>query len=109
MTRATASTASLTLGRIGAGEYIGEISLLTGAPHASTARASTPCVVYELRREAVAALLETHAEVAAALETSVRRGLELVNRRVAATATGDVGTRGQLLARIHRFFRSDAG
>ena len=54
------------------------------------------------------ALLETNAEVAAALEQSVRRGLELVSRKVAATATGDVGLRGQLLQRIRRFFRSDA-
>ena len=109
MTRATGTTTSLTLGRIGAGEYIGEIGLLTGSPHAATARARTQCVVYQLRREAIAGLLETNAEVAAALEKSVRRGLELVSRTVAATATGDVGVRGQLLQRIRRFFRSDAG
>src|SRR5262249_57239523 len=41
MTRATGTTTSLTLGRIGAGEYIGEIGLLTGSPHAATARART--------------------------------------------------------------------
>jgi small-conductance mechanosensitive channel/CRP-like cAMP-binding protein len=109
MTRATGTTTWLTLGRIGAGEYIGEIGLLTGSPHASTARARTHCVVYQLRREAIAGLLETNAEMAAALEKSVRRGLELMSRTVAATATGDVGARGHLLQRIRRFFRSDAG
>ena len=109
MTRATGPTTSLTLGRIGAGEYIGEIGLLTGEPHAATAAARTHCVVYHLRHEAIAGLLETNAEVAAALEKSVRRGLELVSRTVAATATGDVGIRGQLLQRIRRFFRSEAG
>jgi small-conductance mechanosensitive channel/CRP-like cAMP-binding protein len=108
MTRATGTATSLTLGRIGAGEYIGEIGLLTGSPHAATARARTHCVVYQLRREAIAGLLETYAEMAAAFEKSVRRGLELVSRKVAATATGDVGVRGQLLQRIRRFFRSDA-
>jgi len=107
MTRATGTT-TLTLGRIGAGEYIGEIGLLTGSPHVSTARARTHCVVYQLRRDAIAGLLETNAEVTAALEKSVRRGLELMSRTVAATATGDVGVRGQLLQRIRRFFRSDA-
>jgi small-conductance mechanosensitive channel/CRP-like cAMP-binding protein len=107
MTRATGTTTSLTLGRIGAGEYIGEVGLLTGSPHTATARARTQCVVYQLRREAIAGLLETSAEVAAALEKSVRRGLELVSRQVAATATGDVGVRGQLLQRIRRFFRFD--
>jgi len=109
MTRATGTTTSLLLGRIGAGEYIGEIGLLTGSPHAATARARTHCVVYQLEREAIAGLLETNAKVAAALEKSVRRGLELVSRKVAASATDDVGVHGQLLQRIPRFFRSDAG
>jgi CRP-like cAMP-binding protein len=109
MTRATGTTTSLTLGRIGAGEYVGEIGLLTGSAHRATARARTHCVVYQLRRDAIAGLLETNADVAAALDKSVRRGLELVSREVAATATGDVGLRGQLLQRIRRFFRSDAG
>jgi len=79
MTRATGKTTSLTLGRIGAGEYIGEIGLLAESPHESTARARTHCVVYQLRRDAIAGLLETNAEVAAALEKAVRRGLELVS------------------------------
>jgi small-conductance mechanosensitive channel/CRP-like cAMP-binding protein len=109
MMRATGPTTSVTLGRIGAGEYIGEIGLLAGSPHAATARARTHCVVYQLRREAIAGLLETNVEVAAALEKSVRRGLELMSRKVAATATGDVGVRGQLVQRIRRFFRSAAG
>jgi CRP-like cAMP-binding protein len=107
LTRA-AGTTTWTLGRIGAGEYVGEIGLLTGSSHTATATARTHCVLYQLRREAIAGLLETNAEVAAALEKSVRRGLELMNRKVAATATGDVGARGQLLQRIRRFFRSDA-
>jgi small-conductance mechanosensitive channel/CRP-like cAMP-binding protein len=109
MTRATGTTTSLTVGRIGAGEYIGEIGLLTGSSHTVTARARTHCVVHQLRREAIAGLLETNADVAAAVEKSVRRGLELTKRKVAATATGDVGVGGQLLQRIRRFFRSDAG
>jgi CRP-like cAMP-binding protein len=109
MTRATGKTTSLTLGRIGAGEYIGEIGLLAESPHESTARARTHCVVYQLRRDTIAGLLETNAEVAAALEKAVRRGLELVSRKVAATAAGDVGIRGQLVQRIRRFFRSAAG
>ena len=109
MMRATGPTTSVTLGRIGAGESIGEIGLLAGSPHAATARARTHCVVYQLRREAIAGLLETNVEVAAALEQSVRRGLELMSRKVAATATGDVGVRGQLVQRIRRFFRSAAG
>ena len=36
------------VGRIGAGDYIGEIGMLTGAPHAATVTALTPCTVFEL-------------------------------------------------------------
>jgi CRP-like cAMP-binding protein len=109
ITRTTGTATPLTLGRIGAGEYIGEVGLLTGSPHAATARARTHCAAYELRREAIAGLLETNTDVAVALEKSVRRGLELLTREVAATATGEVGVGAQLLERIRRFFRSDAG
>jgi small-conductance mechanosensitive channel/CRP-like cAMP-binding protein len=109
MTRATGTTTSLTLGRIGAGEYLGEAALLTDSPHMATARARTHGVVYQLRRDAIAALLATNADVAAALEKSVRRRLELASRKVAATATGDLDVHGQLLERIRWFFRSDAG
>src|SRR5262249_44605323 len=49
MTRSAGTTTPSTLGRIGAGEYVGEIGLLTGSPHASTARARTHCIVYQLR------------------------------------------------------------
>ena len=104
ITRGTGTTRSLTLGRVGAGEYIGEIALLTGSPHATTARARTHCVVYQLGREAIAGLLETHPEVAADLAKSVRRRLDQVGQSVAASAAGDVGVRGQLLQRIRRFF-----
>jgi CRP-like cAMP-binding protein len=106
--RASGATTSSTLGRIGAGEYIGEMGLLTGSPHTATARARTRCVVYQLGREAIAALLETNAEVAAALARSVQHDIEVVNQKGAAAAAGNTGLGGQLLRRIRRFFRSDA-
>jgi CRP-like cAMP-binding protein len=94
----------VTLGRLGAGEYLGEIGLLSGAPHATTARARTHCAIYKLSREAIAPLLASNAGLAAAFDKSVRRGLDLLDRSVAASATEPVGERGELLHRIREFF-----
>jgi CRP-like cAMP-binding protein len=108
LTRAGAGSAPLTLGNIGAGDYIGEISLLTGAPHQATARARTHCRIYELSSEAIHELLAGNAELVAALDRSARRGMDLVQRSVAASATGDVAARRRLLQRIREFFRAAA-
>ena len=96
---------TVTLGRLGAGEYLGEIGLLTGAPHAVTAQARTHCSIYKLSREAIAPLLASNAALAAAFDKSVRRGLDLLHRSVAVSATESVGERGELLRRILAFFR----
>jgi small-conductance mechanosensitive channel/CRP-like cAMP-binding protein len=93
-----------TLGCIGAGDYVGEMGLLTGAPHAGTATARTRCQVYKLSREAIAPLLEERSELTSALERSVRHGLAAVNRRVAARATERIKPGRQFLDRIRRYF-----
>ncbi len=93
-----------TLGRIGAGEYVGEIGLFTGASHAATATAKTHGQIYQLSREAIAPLLSENPGLAAAFDKSVRRGLAILNRDVAVRATPGVGAHGQLLIQILRFF-----
>jgi small-conductance mechanosensitive channel/CRP-like cAMP-binding protein len=92
------------IGRIGAGEYIGEISLLTGAPHAATATARTYCQIYQLPREAIEPMLSQNAALAASLDRSVRRGLEILHREVAVRASPSIGPSGQLLTRIRSMF-----
>lgn len=94
-----------TLGCIGAGEYIGEIGLLTGVAHAATVTARTHCLVCSLPREGLATLLAEHEFLAAALERSARRGLDILERRVVVSVTPGVGARGQLLAKIQSLFR----
>jgi small-conductance mechanosensitive channel/CRP-like cAMP-binding protein len=107
LTRTTEGTSALTLGHLGAGEYIGEIGLLTGSPHGVTARARTHCLIYELSREAIESLISSYPDVATTLDKSARRGLDLLHRSVAASAAGNVSARGQLVHRIRHFFRSD--
>jgi small-conductance mechanosensitive channel len=97
-------TVSETLGYMGAGEYVGEIGLLTGEPHAATAVANTHCCVYWLERDAIAPLLTKNAQLAAAFDKSVRHGLEVLGRGVATKVTPSIGTKGQLLLRIRSIF-----
>jgi len=106
VTQASEVGGSVTLGRLGAGEYIGEIALLTGAPHAATARALTHCNVYQLSQGAMEPLLTANATMAAAFDKSARRGLDLLHRSVAVRATETVTANGQLLQRIRAFFHS---
>jgi CRP-like cAMP-binding protein len=105
VTKSTVSNGVVTLGRLGAGEYLGEIGLLTGAAHAATARALTHCFVHQLSRGAIQPLLAANPGLMAAFDQSARRGLELLNRKVAASASEVVPNRGELLQRIRDFFR----
>lgn len=104
VTQTSEVSGSVTLGRLGAGEYIGEIGLLTGAAHAATAQARTHCSIYQLSREALKPLLTANVEMAAAFDKSARCGLALLHRNVAVRATENVGADSPLLPRILAFF-----
>lgn len=95
---------TLILGRIGAGDYIGEICLLTGAPHPATAIALTHGTVYSLDRAALEPLFAEIVDLAPAFERSVRRGMELIRRGVAAQVGQQTTGNGPLLDRIRGFF-----
>jgi small-conductance mechanosensitive channel/CRP-like cAMP-binding protein len=92
------------IGGIGAGEYVGEIGLLTGASHAATATARTHCRIYCLPRDAIAALMSKNPELTTAFEKSAKRGLDMLRRQVAARATDGADTDNRLLPRIRSFF-----
>jgi small-conductance mechanosensitive channel/CRP-like cAMP-binding protein len=99
----TESSGQQTLGFIGAGDYIGEVSLLTGAPYAATATARTHCKLYGLDCNVIKRLLAANSDLYAEFDRSARRGLAILNRGVAARATDDNG-RQSLLQRIRAFF-----
>lgn len=102
---ATSNGVAVTLGNLGAGDYVGEICLLTGAAHAATARARTHCYIHQLSREAIEPILAANPALAVAFDKSVRRGLELLQRSVAVRATESLDASGPLLQRIRSFFR----
>jgi small-conductance mechanosensitive channel/CRP-like cAMP-binding protein len=92
-----------TAGFIGAGDYVGEISLLTGSPYAATATARTHCKLYGLDCGVIRPLLAAHADLFTEFDRSARRGLAILNRGVAVRAT-DHSARQSLLHRIRDFF-----
>jgi small-conductance mechanosensitive channel/CRP-like cAMP-binding protein len=90
-------------GRIGPGEYIGEISMMTGDPRPVSVRALSSGEVLELPRSAIESLLGTDSALSAALERSVQRGLLLLDRDPAARACQPLDQGGTLLGRIRSF------
>jgi CRP-like cAMP-binding protein len=92
-----------TVGFIGAGDYLGEVSLLTGASYAATAIARTPCKIYGLDCNVIKRLLAANSRLYAEFDRSARRGLAILNRGVAVRAT-DEGARHSLVDRIRAFF-----
>jgi small-conductance mechanosensitive channel/CRP-like cAMP-binding protein len=103
VTQDTASSGRQSTGLIGAGDYLGEVSLLTGAPYAATAAARTHCKVYGLECGVIKPLLAANSELYAEFDRSARRGLAILNRAVAVRATDDRSGQS-LLHRIRAFF-----
>jgi small-conductance mechanosensitive channel/CRP-like cAMP-binding protein len=103
VSQSTESSAPQTAGFIGAGDYVGEVSLLTGAPYAATATARTHCKLYGLGCTVIRPLLAANSDLYAEFDRSARRGLAILNRAVAVRATDD-SARQSLLHRIRAFF-----
>ena len=92
-----------TVGFIGAGDYIGEVSLLTGASYAATATARTLCKLYGLDCNVIKPLLAANSDLYAEFDRSARRGLAILHRGAAVRATDDSAPQS-LLHRIREFF-----
>jgi small-conductance mechanosensitive channel/CRP-like cAMP-binding protein len=92
-----------TVGFIGAGDYVGEVSLLTGASYAATATARTHCKLYGLDCNVIKPLLAANSDLYAEFDRSARRGLAILSRGVAVRATDDSAPQS-LLHRIRAFF-----
>ena len=92
-------------GRIGPGEYLGEVSMMSRKPHPVCASALTPCDVLELPRSALEGLLDDDRALADALERALRRGLALLDRDDAARNSQPLDEGGSLLRQIRQFLR----
>lgn len=94
------------VGRLGPGDYFGEIGLLSGAPNAGTIMALTRCVVFELRKEDLEPLMTAEPSLAQAFEASMRRNQAFLARDAAAAVTTSPGPPAQFLAQIRAFFKA---
>jgi small-conductance mechanosensitive channel/CRP-like cAMP-binding protein len=92
-------------GRVGPGEYVGEISMMSGKPHPVSAVALTACDVLELPKSALEGLLNVDGALGEALERALRRGLALLDRDDAARNAQPLDESGSLLSQIRQFLR----
>jgi CRP-like cAMP-binding protein len=92
------------LGRLGAGEYVGELGLITNSPRAFTLRSLTHARVLELPGVSLRHLLQSNQALNAAMERSVRRGLDMLDRDDGARASLPSERTPDLFARIRLFF-----
>ncbi|MCJ2067343.1 cyclic nucleotide-binding domain-containing protein [Methylobacterium sp. J-030] len=102
----TADAEASIVGRIGPGDYIGEIGLLTGAPHGATVRAISMSVVYELKANFAAPILAAQPDLVHELETSARQGQLVLDRAIEASAGVDSVASADLLSRIRSYFQA---
>jgi CRP-like cAMP-binding protein len=93
-----------TLGRLGAGEYVGELGLITNSPRAFTLKSLTIARVLELPGASLRHLLQSNTALNAAMERSVRRGLALLDRDEAVRAALPSEQTSDLFSRIRAFF-----
>ncbi len=68
--------------RMGPGETIGAIGLITGQPYAATATATTPLQAFRIGRSDIAAAIKEKPEMATALEALAKRGQDALRRDV---------------------------
>jgi small-conductance mechanosensitive channel len=91
--------------RIGVGEYIGEIGVLTGAAKPVTATAYTRACVHVLMKDALQPMLTENPDLAAAFENSVMRGRALLEQHPTLGVLPVVQGRVSLLAGIRNLFQ----
>lgn len=109
LVRTDASPDPVRVATLGAGDFFGEMSLLTGEARRATVRAATPVVLYELSRDTVADLIGRRPDVADTLSRAVAErsvGLDAAQRDagLAAKAEAVATLSSQLSSMVRDFF-----
>jgi CRP-like cAMP-binding protein len=94
-----------------AGDYFGEMSLLTGEPRTATIRAATDGAAYRIRRESIAPLIGSDLELMALLSRNLAERNLRRQEKTAATLDGSheekqAGLAAILLGRMKGIFRA---
>ena len=93
-----------------AGEFVGEMSLLTGEPRSASVVALTEALAYEITHEHLADLLADRPAISEALSEIVAMRRLRTTKALSATATPQEvaeahGAARQILAKMRHFFR----
>ena len=101
---------SKVVGRVGPGEFFGEISLLTGSPRGATVIAITDATLYELSHDVISPILRNRPQVAEAISQFVairrtRNSKAMEHADPVAQAKEERSFTEDLLRKIRGFFR----
>lgn len=96
------------VGRVGPGEFVGEMSIFTGEPRSATISAMTPCVAYEIKGETVHRLIEIRPQLAEVFSQVIAerklRNAQTTRRLSEAGNDEEVATfASQLLTKMRNF------
>jgi CRP-like cAMP-binding protein len=70
------------IGMVKAGEFFGEMSLLSGDTRSATVIASEPCTVMIIPKEQFLSLMQSNPRIAHSLIESMARRIDLLNKEV---------------------------
>ena len=101
------------VGKLGAGDFFGEISALTGEPRTATVTAACDSLIFEIQSEAFASLLSTYPEVLQVLGEAMagrrlRTAEALAKASAAEIASEERSLARQLIDKMKRFFHIGA-
>lgn len=91
------------------GQVVGEMSLLTGAPRSATVKAIAESLTYEVKADALAALLAERPEIAEALSEVATHRNNTAAAQANAQGQSPAAAQASLLQKIQRFFAGPDG
>ncbi len=88
-----------------AGQFFGEMSLMTGAPRSATVRADGPCELVVIHKPSMKEVLETHPQVVDRMTAVLEARAHTLHDVEEAAAAEGVGGQRALVSRIRDFFK----